>query len=281
DSYRRYTARIKVRDAQRLLIETGLRRALEHGGLFLLYQPIVDLRTGQVLAAEALVRWRREDVGVMEAGAFIPVAEASGLITAIDQWVVRTACVEAARWRDAGHALKVAVNLSARQMHEPDLVEQVRHALDRSTLDARLLEIEVTEGVALRDVERSAEVLHEIRRLGVSISVDDFGTGYSSLSFLRRLPVDRVKLDRSFVQDVTRNPDDAAIATAVIAMSHGLRLGVVAEGVENEEQLEFLRRHDCDAMQGRLFSPPVEGQELLRLAARGPGRAEGEARATS
>jgi diguanylate cyclase (GGDEF)-like protein len=262
DSYRRYTARIKVRDAQRLLIETGLRRALESGGLFLLYQPIVDLRTGEVLAAEALVRWRREDASVMEAASFIPVAEASGLITAIDQWVVRAACAQAAAWRDAGHELRVAINFSGREVQEPDMVDQVRHALDLAGLDPRLLEIEITEGVALRDVERCADVLNELRRLGVSISVDDFGTGYSSLSFLRRLPVDRVKLDRSFVQDITRNPDDAAIATAVIAMTHGLRLTVVAEGVETEEQLAFLRGHGCDAMQGRLFSPPVSSEDL-------------------
>jgi diguanylate cyclase (GGDEF)-like protein len=275
DSYRRYTARIKVRDAQRLLIETGLRRALESGGLFLQYQPIVDLRTGEMLSAEALVRWRREDAGVLEAADFIPVAEASGLITAIDLWVVRTACMQAAAWRDAGRDIRVAVNVSARQLQEPDIVEQVRHALDRAGVEPRVLEIEITESVALRDVERSAEVLDQIRRLGVSISVDDFGTGYSSLSFLRRLPVDRVKLDRSFVQDITRNADDAAIATAVIAMAHGLRLSVVAEGVETAEQLAFLRSHGCDAMQGRLFSPAVAPEELESLVEQGRRLAQG------
>jgi diguanylate cyclase (GGDEF)-like protein len=269
DSYRRYTARIKVRDAQRLLVETGLRRALESGGLFLHYQPIVDLGTGGIQSAEALVRWRREDVGVVDAGTFIPIAEASGLITAIDQWVLRAACAQAAAWAAAGRQMRIAVNLSGRQVQEADVVDQIRHALDRASLDPRLLEIEITEGVALRDVDHCAEVLEQLRRLGLTISVDDFGTGYSSLSFLRRLSVDRVKLDRSFVQDITHNAGDAAIATAVIAMSHGLKLNVVAEGVETEEQLGFLRQHGCDAMQGYLFSPPVPAEEFEALVAAG------------
>jgi diguanylate cyclase (GGDEF)-like protein len=269
DSYRRYTARIKVRDAQRLLIETGLRRALENDGLELHYQPMVDIRTGSVLAVEALVRWRREDVGLVDAGTFIPVAEASGLITAIDLWVVRAACAQAAAWRSRGHQLVVAVNLSAREIHEPDVVDHIRHALDTAGVPPSLLEIEITESVALRDVDRCVEVLGDLRRLGVSISVDDFGTGYSSLSYLRRLPVDRVKLDRSFVQDITTNADDAAIATAVIAMTHSLRLKVVAEGVETLEQLAFLRSHGCDAIQGRLFSWPVPAEEIEPLLREG------------
>jgi diguanylate cyclase (GGDEF)-like protein len=269
DSYRRYTARIKVRDAQRMLVETGLRRALESDGLFLQYQPITDLRTGAILAAEALVRWRREDEGVLEASGFIPIAEASGLITSIDQWVMRTACEQAAAWQAAGHERRVAVNLSGRQVQEPDVVDQVRHALERARLDPRLLEVEITEGVALRDVDHCAEVLAQLRELGVSISVDDFGTGYSSLSFLRRFPVDRVKLDRSFVQDITHNSSDAAIATAVIAMAHGLQLTVVAEGVETEQQLAFLKEHGCDAMQGWLFSPPVGADEFAALLTAG------------
>jgi diguanylate cyclase (GGDEF)-like protein len=269
DSYRRYTARIKVRDAQRLLIETGLRRALENDGLELHYQPMVDIRTGAVLAVEALVRWRRDEMGLVDAGTFIPVAEASGLITAIDLWVLRAACAQAAAWRSRGHQLVVAVNLSARQFQDPDVVEHIRHALDTAGVPPGLLEIEITEGVALRDVDRCAEVLSELRRLGVAISVDDFGTGYSSLSYLRRLPVDRVKLDRSFVQDITTNPDDAAIATAVIAMTHSLRLTVVAEGVETAEQLAFLRSHGCDAIQGRLFSRPGPAEEIEPLLAEG------------
>jgi EAL domain-containing protein (putative c-di-GMP-specific phosphodiesterase class I) len=165
--------------------------------------------------------------------------------------------------------MRIAVNLSGRQVQEADVVDQIRHALDRASLDPRLLEIEITEGVALRDVDHCAEVLEQLRRLGLTISVDDFGTGYSSLSFLRRLSVDRVKLDRSFVQDITHNAGDAAIATAVIAMSHGLKLNVVAEGVETDEQLGFLRQHGCDAMQGYLFSPPVPAEEFEALVAAG------------
>jgi diguanylate cyclase (GGDEF)-like protein len=271
DTFRRYTARISARDVERLNIETGLRRALEQGGLVLHYQPMVDLRTGRVERMEALIRWDRPGVGLVGAPSFIPVAEASGIVVAIDSWVIRTACAEAKAWQDRGHPYGVAVNLSARQFQQPDLVDLVGQVLGATGLPVGSLEIEITESSAMVDLDKSVETLRALRALGVSVSVDDFGTGYSSLSYLRRLPVDTVKLDESFVRDLTSSSDDAAIATAVIAMAHGLKLRVVAEGVEDEDQLAFLRRQGCDAIQGRLFSRPLPADELVALLTEGRG----------
>jgi len=265
DSLRRYTARITAREAQRLSVESGLRRALDQGELRVHYQPIVDLETLRFLGAEALVRWEHPTAGLLPASQFVDVAEASGLIATIDAWVLRAACAEARRWADTGQDLVVSVNLSARHLQQGDLAEEVAHVLRAADLVPSLLELEITEGGAIRDVERSVESLKAIRALGVSVSVDDFGTGYSSLSYLKRLPVDRVKLDQSFVRDLVTSRDDAAIATAVIAMAHSLGLGVVAEGVETEGQLEFLRRHACDAAQGHFFSPPVAADVFRTL----------------
>jgi diguanylate cyclase (GGDEF)-like protein len=264
DSLRRYTARITAREAQRLNVESGLRRALDQGELRVHFQPIVDIETLRFLGAEALVRWEHPTAGLLPASQFVGIAEASGLIATIDAWVLRAACVEARRWADAGHRLVVSVNLSARHLQQADLADEVAHVAREVELEPSLLELEITEGGAIKDVERSVESLKAIRDIGVSVSVDDFGTGYSSLSYLKRLPVDRVKLDQSFVRDLVTSRDDAAIATAVIAMAHSLGLGVVAEGVETEAQLEFLRRHACDAAQGHFFSPPVSA-EAFRL----------------
>jgi diguanylate cyclase (GGDEF)-like protein len=267
DSYRRYTARITARDAQRLVVESGLRRALDHGDFVLHYQPIVELASDSVREVEALIRWNRPDVGLVAAAEFIAVAEASGLIVAMDSWVLRTACLEAKQWRSRGHDFGVAVNLSGRQFQQPDIVAQVAGALQAAGLNPEALDLEITEGVAVQDVDRGVEILRDLRDLGVSISIDDFGTGYSSLSYLRRLPVTRVKLDKAFVRDITTSDDDAAIATAVIAMAHSLKLKVVAEGVEDEHQLAFLRRHGCDAIQGYYLSHPAPPADLETILA--------------
>jgi diguanylate cyclase (GGDEF)-like protein len=262
DSYRKYTGRLSVRDAKRMAVESGLRRALERNELAVHYQPIVDLATRDVPRVEALVRWKKADAGFLPPSEFVPIAEASGLIVAVDAWVLRAACAQIAGLPPEAGRLIVSVNLSARQFLQPDLLQQVRGALEDGPLEAGRLSIEITESAAMQDVDRTIAVLGELRELGCSIAVDDFGTGYSSLSYLRRFPVDVVKLDRAFVADVTTNPDDAAIATAVIAMAHSLKLKVVAEGVETEEQLAFLEREGCDAVQGNLFSVPVSLQEL-------------------
>jgi len=272
DTYRRYTARLSVRDVQRLVIERGLRRALEHDELVLHFQPIVQLDSGRIERVEALVRWLGEGGRLVPPGEFIPIAEASGLISAIDSWVLKAACARARSLQERGRALRVSVNLSARQLQQEDLVEQVKGALAANQLGPGRIGVEVTEGSAMQDLERSALTLRRLREMGLSVSIDDFGTGYSSLSYLKRLPVDTVKLDRAFVRELETNADDAAIATAVIAMAHSLKLDVVAEGVETAGQARFLEQKGCDAIQGFLFSPPVPFEELLTLLDREPAR---------
>ncbi|MGE0452034.1 MAG: putative bifunctional diguanylate cyclase/phosphodiesterase [Vicinamibacteria bacterium] len=265
DSFHRFTARLRVRDAQRAELGSGLRRAIEREELALQYQPIVCLASGRVEKVEALVRWLRPG-GAVPPADFIPFSEASGLITSLDAWVMRTACAEIA---NLGCDVQpgVAVNLSTRQLQQTDLLDQVAQALGDSGLAPERLAIEITEGVAMQDVERTIGVLRQLRGLGVSVSIDDFGTGYSSLSYLRRLPVDVVKLDQSFVRDMTTSADGAAVARAVLALSKSLKLKVVAEGVETEEQLAFLRREGCDYVQGNLFSRPLFPADLRKLLA--------------
>jgi diguanylate cyclase (GGDEF)-like protein/PAS domain S-box-containing protein len=262
ESLRRYTARLNAKDVQRVLIESGLRRGLERDELVLHYQPIVELATGRVDRVEALLRWRKPDGTLVYPGDFIPVVETSGLMVGIDSWVLKTACLEMAALEKRGHRVAVSVNLSARQLHQADVVAQVRGALRDSGLHPSLLGIEITEGTAMQDVPRSIETLGILRQLGLRIAVDDFGTGYSSLSYLQRLPLDTVKLDRAFVRDIETNPDDAAIAAAVLAMAHSLDLTVVAEGVETPGQLRHLARQGCDAIQGFLVSPGVPVNDL-------------------
>jgi diguanylate cyclase (GGDEF)-like protein len=263
DTYRLYHPAMNDRALEQLAMESALRKAIVQGELVVHYQPLVSLGTGFVEGAEALVRWQHPERGLLGAQQFIWVAEASGLITAIDNWVLRAACARARDWRSRGHStFRVEVNLSARQFQQPDLVASIERCLSDTGLPPEALEIEVTESVAMRNVALSAEILRSLRELGVGVSLDDFGTGYSSLSYLKTLPVDTVKLDQSFVRDVTTDRGDAAIATAIIAMAHTLGLRVVAEGVETEEQLAFLRSQRCDTVQGYLFSPPVPADRL-------------------
>ena len=268
ESLRRYTARLNAKDVQRVLIESGLRRGLERDELVLHYQPIVSLRTGKVERVEALLRWRKPDGTLVAPGDFIPVVETSRLMVAIDSWVVKSACREMATLERQGRGIPVSVNLSARQLHQADVVTMIRAALRDSGLAPELLGIEITEGTAMQDVPRSIETLGTLRQLGLRIAVDDFGTGYSSLSYLQRLPLDTVKLDRAFVHEIETNPDDAAIAQAVLAMAHSLDLTVVAEGVETPGQLRHLAGQGCDAIQGFLVSPGVPLGELALFLGR-------------
>jgi diguanylate cyclase (GGDEF)-like protein len=263
-SYRRYTARISAKDARRVVIESSLRGALGRGDVALLYQPCVGLPGGRIIGMEALVRCPGPAGSLILPGEFIPVAEASDLIVELGRWVLRTACQRARALHDRGHRLAVSVNLSARQLHLPGLVAEVLGALEVSGLPPRSLELEVTEGVAIQDMERSVTTLRELRGHGVSIAMDDFGTGYSSLGYLRQMPIDVVKLDKSLVQEIQPGKD-AALVPAVIGMAHSLGLRVVAEGVETEAQLRSLRQHGCDALQGFLFSPPVPADQLEAL----------------
>ncbi len=263
DCYRFFTPEMNRRARERLETESALRRALARDELELAYQPVADLRTGRACAVEALVRWRHPELGLLGPAEFLEVAEATGLIVPLGAWVLRTACGQARRWREAGHGdLRLLVNLSVRQFQEPALVQQVRETLEREGLPAELLELEITESVAMRDTAASEEVLGELRAVGVRLSIDDFGTGYSSLEYLRRFPIHTLKVDRTFVRDVQTDEGDAAIVSAVVAMAHRLGLTVIAEGVEHPGQLEFLRGLGCDAVQGYFISRPVPAEAL-------------------
>jgi EAL domain-containing protein (putative c-di-GMP-specific phosphodiesterase class I) len=267
DNYRLYAPAMNATALERLALESSLRKALAHGELVVYYQPLVDLRIGRVHGVEALLRWRHPERGLMAPADFIPLAELTGQILAMGPWVLRTACAQVKQWHDGGHSeLSVAVNISARQFQQPDLVAQVKRALRDTGLEPRFLDLEITESNAMQNAEVTVQTLRELKDLGIRISIDDFGIGYSSLSYLKRLPIDTLKIDQSFVRDITVDPDDAAIATAVIAMAHTLKLKVVAEGVETEGQGVFLAARHCDRMQGYLFSaplPPDECEEFL------------------
>lgn len=267
DTYQVYEPGMDVASAELLALEIQLRHGLQAGKFLLQYQPIVDLRSGEILEAEALLRLQAE-LGLVPPYEFIPAAESSGLIVPISRWVLHNACAQTVDWQvEGGARLSVAVNVSARQFQQPDLVGEVSRALEETGLPASCLDLEITESNAMQNVEHTASTLRKLKDVGVRISLDDFGTGYSSLSYLRRLPIDRIKIDQSFVHNVTNDPDDAAIVAAVIAMAHRLKLTVVAEGVETEDQLAFLRDHECDQTQGFLFSRPLsppDFQALLR-----------------
>jgi diguanylate cyclase (GGDEF)-like protein len=253
---------------ERVDLEGLLRHAIERNQFALQYQPRVDLASGAVLGVEALVRWRHPVLGLVPPARFIPLAEETGLIDDLDMWVLDEACTRAAAWRAQGlPPLRVSVNLSARQFQKAGLAQRVRAALERSSLPPACLEIEITESTVMRDTGEAASVLRSLKALGVALSIDDFGTGYSSLSYLKRFPIDVLKIDRSFVSDVTADPNDAAITRAIIALAHTLNLEAVAEGVETAEQVAFLRENGCDEIQGYYFSPPVWPERIERMLA--------------
>jgi diguanylate cyclase (GGDEF)-like protein/PAS domain S-box-containing protein len=257
DNYQLCAPALNATALERLALESSLRHAVGQDELVLHYQPVLDIATGRVQAMEALLRWRHPELGLVPPGDFIPLAEMTGLVIAFSPWVLRTACAQARAWQDAGHAdLAVAVNLSARQFQHPDLPSQVKRALEESKLDAACLELEVSETSAMQAPESSTQTLRALKALGVRIAIDDFGTGSSSLSYLRRFPIDALKIDRSFTAEITPDPDDAAVANSVIALAHTLKLRVVAEGVETDDQLAFLSSRRCDQAQGFLFGSP-------------------------
>jgi len=269
DHYQLFTPTLSARSANRLTVETGLRRAMENGSLVLHYQPIYDLATAEIVAVEALLRWNHAERGMVMPSEFVPLAEESGLIVPIGTWVLQTACAQATAWKKAGlRPPRLAVNFSPRQLQVATLPGDVGRILHANAFDPQDLEIEITETVAMTDAPDTLTILYALKHLGARISMDDFGTGYSSLGVLKRLPVDTLKLDRSFLRDIETSPDDAAISRAIIVLAHGMKLTVTAEGVENEHQLAFLRRHRCDTAQGFLFSRPVPAHELEILLRR-------------
>jgi diguanylate cyclase (GGDEF)-like protein len=263
-----YTESMGTVTQERVKLESELHEALRGQQFELHYQPKVDTATGRINSAEALIRWHHPERGLLLPADFIPVADECGLLDAIGEWVLHEACRQGSIWQQRGpRALRVAVNLAPSQFRLADLVGQIRRALDASGLDPALLEIELTETAVMSDAEESVHILEAISRMGVLVSVDDFGTGYSSMSYLRRFPIDKLKIDRCFVEQMTARPEDASIVGAIISLAHSLRLKVIAEGVETPEQLQLLVKLGCDQYQGFYFSPallPAKFEELLR-----------------
>jgi len=275
NNFQFYAAQMNVYSFNRLALESSLRRALERNEFVLHYQPKVDVRSGTITGTEALVRWQHPDMGMVAPAQFIPVAEETGLIVPIGEWVLRTACAQNREWQRQGFPhLRVAVNLSPRQFRQENLVREVARILRETGLDAGSLELEITESIVVQDPEQTAKILTELRAMGISLSIDNFGTGYLSLAYYKRFPINSVKIDRSFIQDLPDAADTAAITRAIIAVADSLKLEVVAEGVESKEQLDFLREHKCPEIQGYYFSRPLPSHELAgMLRGRGwPGR---------
>ncbi|MDD5329551.1 MAG: EAL domain-containing protein [Sulfuricella sp.] len=270
NNYQYYTEELTTRAMERLSMENNLRHALERNELVVHYQPQVDLYNGSIIGMEALLRWQHPEMGLIPPASFIPLAEETGLIIPIGEWVLRTACARLQAWIEAGlPKVRMAVNLSSRQFNQKDLAEVVAGALHDTGLDPRCLELELTESLIMQDAEAAILVLNTLKKLGVQFSIDDFGTGYSSLSYLKRFPIDRIKIDQSFVRNITTDPEDAAVSQAIISLSHSLNMKTVAEGVETAEQQEFLRSRQCDEIQGFHFSRPVPEQEMERLLKEG------------
>ena len=245
------------------LVADDLRRALDEDQFYLVYQPLVDLRNGRVTGVEALLRWMHPERGNIPPGVFIPIAEETGLINEIGEWVIRTACAQNKAWQDAGlPPFIVSVNLSMRQFHQHDLADRIRAILEETGLEPRWVGLEITESMTA-DVEFAYETLRKLKEVGVQISLDDFGTGYSSLSYLKRYPIDKLKIDRSFVADLERDGNDAAIVSTIAAMARHLNLRVTAEGVESEEQLRFLRAELCEEAQGFYYTRPVTADAFV------------------
>jgi len=273
NNFQFYAQDMNSRALDRLKLEGGLRRALSRQEFVLHYQPQMDLATGAIVGLEALIRWQPPGQETVYPGDFIPIAEETGLIVAIGEWVLRTACAQHVAWDEAAtfpHT-RIGVNLSARQFKQQDIVKMVSRVLHETGCHATCLELEITESIIMENPEMAAETLHKLSDMGVHLSIDDFGTGYSSLSYLKRFPINTLKIDRSFVRDITTDSDDAAIAKAVIALAHSMKLKVIAEGVETAEQLHFLREQRCDQIQGYYLSRPLAAAEIetLLLAKRG------------
>jgi diguanylate cyclase (GGDEF)-like protein/PAS domain S-box-containing protein len=266
NNFQFFKAEMNRKAVERQSLEGSLRRALEREEFLLHYQPKVNLDTGKITGAEALIRWQQPDRGLVPPSQFVPVAEDCGLILPIGHWVMREACHQARAWRDAGlPPLPMAVNVSAVQFCDKGFVNSLQIILAETGLEPRYLELELTERVLMEDVESTVAVLKELKRTGVQLAVDDFGTGYSSLSYLGKFPIDTLKIDQSFIRQITTTPDETTIVAAMISMGRSLRLRVVAEGVETPQELEFLRIHQCDEAQGYLFSRPIPAHQFAQL----------------
>jgi len=266
NNYKFYTAEMNAKVVEFMDIEAKLRKAIDNNELFLEYQPLIDLNTGEMSGLEALLRWKNSDLGLVPTPKFISVAEDTGLIIPIGEWVLKTACKQSRIWNDIiDKPVHVSVNLSARQFSQHHLFEHIENLIKNTGVDPRYLDLEITESYIMKDADTAINILHSLRKLGIKLSLDDFGTGYSSLSYLKRLPINTVKMDRAFISNIVHCREDVAIASAIITMSHGLNLKVVAEGVETTEQLELLRSLHCDIVQGYIFSKSLHPGKVLQI----------------
>jgi diguanylate cyclase (GGDEF)-like protein/PAS domain S-box-containing protein len=266
NNFQFYTAGGTTRALKQLVLESNLRPGLERSEFFVQYQPQVDIRGFHLVGMEALVRWQHPGLGLLFPSDFISVAEESGLIIALGDFVMRTGCAQNKAWQDAGLApLRLSVNFSARQFQQPTFIADVAHILKETNLDPRWLELELTESSIMKDPEEAIEKLHELKLMGIKVAIDDFGTGYSSLNYLKRFPIDTLKIDKTFVSDVCKDPHDTAIVRAIINLGHALDLMVIAEGVETKEQLQYLSALECDAVQGFLFSKALSAKAFEEL----------------
>lgn len=268
NNYQYYAEQINATALQRLTLESSLRHALEREEFVLYYQPQLELESGAIIGVEALLRWQSPERGLVAPAAFIPLLEETGLIVPVGEWVLRNACAQNIAWQREGLApIRVSINLSALQFRQPDFAETIARILRETGLDAGWegLELELTESLLINNVEETIKTLHKLHAMNIKVSIDDFGTGYSSLNYLKRFPLYGLKIDQSFVRDLSINPEDAAIVAAIIALGHSLKLNVIAEGVETLEQLKFLRELKCDEMQGYLFSPPMPAADVAAL----------------
>ena len=266
-----YSVQMNQHSCERLALETSLRRAVERNEFLLHYQPKVDMRSGRITGVEALVRWQHPDIGMVPPAQFIPLAEETGLIASIGEWVLRTACAEAQSWVARGlPPIGVAVNLSARQFARDELAAAIMRILRETGLDPRLLELEITESTVMHNADRAAGVLQQLKQLGVRVAIDDFGTGYSSLSYLKQFPLDELKIDRSFIVNSVSERRAQELVRAIIAMGKSLKLRLVAEGVDSVDQFRFLREASVDLIQGHLFSKAVPMEELLSMLNNNP-----------
>lgn len=270
NTYQFFTAEMNTMALKRLILENQLRKVLERNELCLYYQPQIEIATGRIIGLEALLRWQHPELGFVSPGQFISVAEEMGLIIPIGEWVLRTACRQNQIWQEEDFPpIRMSVNVSGRQFQDPNLLQMIKNVLVETGLNPIYLELELTESMLMEENINRKEsvfaVLTQLQTMGIHIAIDDFGTGYSSLSYLKRFPLNTLKIDRSFVQDVNTNTDDAAITTAIIAMAHSLQLTVVAEGVETKEQLAFLDKRQCEIVQGYFFSPPISVKEMTKM----------------
>ncbi|ACB52136.1 hypothetical protein cce_2788 [Crocosphaera subtropica ATCC 51142] len=263
--YQFYDPEMSLEIAENFALETQLHEAIKNEELILHYQPQINIRTGQVYGVEALVRWNNSKLGLVKPNKFIPLAEKTGLILPMGEWVLKTACQQNKKWQKMGlPPVRVAVNLSAQQLQQPNLIETVENTLESVGLDPRWLELEVTESILMKNTTLASKTLHKLRDMGVYISMDDFGTGYSSLGYLKKFPFDTLKIDQSFVKELNQSPEDISIISAIMTLSRGFNMRVIAEGVENQNQLNLLQQLDCEEMQGYFFSHPLSPEEILK-----------------